>query len=240
MYRYKEIYSDIKKDILRNHYRAGTVMPTQDELAKKYNVSRLTLRKSLELLIDEGLIHTQQGSGTVVRAQLTNNSKELLPLDLPIGTTYSHRDQDITSKILSFGARLPNEIEQKSLKIKSNEPVYEIRRVRLKNGKVYSYEHTIMPTRIAPLDEKILKGSIYGYLGGERNIFMTDARRVIYAESASEYSSKALEIKKNAPLLVIEQIAYDQKGEAFEYSKARFDEDHSKFVIDVHRNEFWK
>lgn len=239
MYRYKEVYSDIKKDILRNHYRAGTLMPTQDELAEKYNISRITLRKSLNLLIEEGLIHTRQGSGTFVRAQLDDNSPELLPLDLPIGTTFSHRDQKITSKILFFGARLPNEQEQTNLKIKDNEPVYEIKRVRLRDNKIYSYEHTIMPTRIAPLNESILKGSIYGYLGGELKIFMTDARRVIYAESASEESAKALNVDKKASLLVIEQIAYDQKGEAFEYSKSRFDENHSKFVIDVHRNEFW-
>ncbi|AUI70862.1 GntR family transcriptional regulator [Companilactobacillus alimentarius] len=239
MYRYKEVYSDIKRDILRNHYRAGTLMPTQDELAKKYNISRITLRKSLDLLIDEGLIHTQQGSGTYVRPQLDENSPELLPLDLPIGTTYSHRDQKITSKILFFGARLPSEIEQKNLKVKANEPVYEIKRVRLRDNKIYSYEHTIMPTRIAPLDETILKGTIYGYLGGKMKIFMTDARRVVYAESASKESAQALNVDEGASLLVIEQIAYDQKGEAFEYSKSRFDENHSKFVIDIHRNEFW-
>ncbi|VDG19768.1 GntR family transcriptional regulator [Lactiplantibacillus mudanjiangensis] len=238
MYRYKEIYSDIKRDILRNHYRAGTPMPTQEALADKYKVSRLTLRKSLKMLSDEGLIHSQQGSGTIVRSQMADHLGELLPLDLPIGTTYTHRDQAITSKVLFFGARLPNETEQKNLRIEANEPVYEIKRARYRNGKNYSYEHTIMPTRILPLDEEILAGSIYDHLG-EKNVFMTDARRVVYAEGADSESGSALAVKPGTPLLVIEQIAYDQKGSAFEYSTSRFVEDHSKFVLDVHRNDIW-
>lgn len=239
MYRYKEIYSDIKREILRNHYRAGTAMPTQETLSEKYKVSRLTLRKALKMLSDEGLIHSQQGSGTIVRSRMSAGSEELLPLDLPIGTTYTHRDQAITSKIIFFGARLPTATEQSNLRIAASEPVYEIKRARYRDGKHYSYEHTIMPTRIAPLDESILAGSIYGYLGGKKNIFMTDARRVVYAQGASEESGTALGVKIYTPLLVIEQIAYDQKGEAFEYSTSSFVEDHSKFVVDVHRNEFW-
>jgi len=239
LYRYKEIYSDIKRDILRNHYRAGMAMPTQEALAHKYKVSRLTLRKSLQLLSDEGLIYSQQGSGTIVRSQIANNNGELLPLDLPIGTTYTHRDQKITSKILLFSARLPDETEQKNLRIAANEPVYEIKRVRFRNGKHYSFEHTIMPTRIAPLDKKILAGSIYDYLGIKKNLFMTDARRVVYAQAANEESSQALAVTVGTPVLVIEQIAYDQKGDAFEYSTSQFIEDHSKFVIDVHRSEYW-
>jgi len=239
LYRYKEIYSDIKGDILRNHYRAGTPMPTQEELAAKYKVSRLTLRKSLKMLSDEGLIHSQQGSGTVVRSQMNDSNGELLPLDLPIGATYTHRDQSITSSLLLFAARLPDATEQKNLRIEANEPVYEIKRVRYRDGKNYSFEHTIMPTRIMPLDEDILAGSIYDHLG-EKNIFMTDARRVIYAQGADDESAQALAVQPSTPLLVIEQIAYDQKGEAFEYSTSRFVEDHSKFVLDIHRNDSWQ
>ena len=44
LYKYREIYADIKRDILTNHYRAGTLLPTQEFFAEKYNVSRITLK----------------------------------------------------------------------------------------------------------------------------------------------------------------------------------------------------
>ena len=44
LYKYREIYSDIKRDILTNHYRAGTLLPTQEFFAEKYDVIRITLK----------------------------------------------------------------------------------------------------------------------------------------------------------------------------------------------------
>ncbi|CAM2910371.1 GntR family transcriptional regulator [Dellaglioa algida] len=234
MYRYREIYSDIKRDILTNHYRAGSLLPTQEILTEKYEVSRLTLKKSLNLLIDEGLVYSKQGSGTYVRPRMDTQSTEMLPLDLPIGVTYSHRDQKITSRLLYFNARLPTELERKNLQILSNDPVYEIKRIRLINNQVYSFEHSVMPVSVAPINEKILSGSVYDYLGSYAKIQLTDARRVVYAEPASEETSQALEVDMNSPIFVIDQIAYDQKGRAFEYSTSRFVSNHNKFVLDVH------
>lgn len=235
MYRYREIYSDIRKDILTNHYRSGQPLPTQEELIAKYNVSRLTLKKALQLLSNEGLIYSKQGAGTYVRVRLGDATDEMLPLDSPVGVVYSHRDQDIKSKILHFDARLPDETEQRNLNINKTQPVYEIKRVRFINQEYYSYEHTLMPTEIAPLDKEILKGSLYDYLGSVAKLHLTDARRIVYAQGASPEVAAALNIAPNSPVLVIEQTAYDQTGRPFEYSKSYFINDHSKFVLDVHR-----
>lgn len=237
MYKYRRIYSNIKKNILTNHYRAGTLLPTQEFFAEKYNVSRITLKRALELLENEGLIYSKQGSGTYVRKQIENPSEEMLPLDLPIGATFTHRDQEVKSEILHFSARLPTEEEQGNLFIESNSPVYEYKRVRIINDEIYSFEHTVMPVSIAPLNEEILSSSVYGYLGKEIQLQLTDARRVIYAKKANEEISNALNIKKNDPILTIEQVGYDQDGNAFEFSKSAFKSNKSKFVIDIHLND---
>lgn len=237
MFKYREVYSDIKRDILTNHYRAGNPLPTQEELSEKYNISRLTLKKSLHLLEEEGLIFSKRGSGTYVRQRLDTSTGELLPLDLPVGVTYSHRDQKITSKVLHFDARLPNKVEQKNLQIKANEPVYEIKRLRSINGKKYSFEHTIMPVSIIPIDEDVLKGSLYDYLGSVAKLQLTDARRIVFADAANEEDHTVFEVDPGSPLFVIEQVAYDQKGRAFEYSISKFIGDQSMFVLDVHLNK---
>lgn len=234
LYKYREIYSDIKRDILTNHYRAGTLLPTQEFFADKYNVSRITLKKALTLLENEGLIFSKQGSGTYIRSKIDNSTGELLPLDLPVGVTYSHRDQSIKSRLLFFDARLPSKEEQQHLLLNKTDPVYEFKRVRLVNKEIYSYEHVVMPVYIAPLTEEILQESVYDYLGSEVKLQLVDARRIVFADYATEEISNALNIAIDSPILVIEQIAYDQKGRAFEFSKSYFLSKKSKFVLDIH------
>ncbi|MGK0551394.1 GntR family transcriptional regulator [Enterococcus faecalis] len=234
MYKYREIYSDIKRDILTNHYRAGTLLPTQEFFSEKYGVSRITLKKALILLENEGLIFSKQGSGTYVRQKIENNGSELLPLDLPIGTTYSHRDQKISNRILYFDAGLPSPEAQQQLNLKANEPIYEFKRVRAINHKVYSFEHVMMPVHIAPLDISILEGSVYDYLGQHVKLQLVDARRIVYAQPATQELSEVLKIDLGAPVFVIEQIGYDQKGRAFEFSRSYFISSQTKFVLDVH------
>jgi len=236
LYKYREIYSDIKRDILTNHYRAGTLLPTQEFFSEKYDVSRITLKKALNLLENDGLIFSKQGSGTFIRPQIENRDSELLPLDLPVGVTYSHRDQKISSKILSFDARLPEKEEQHHLGITSSDPVYQFKRVRSINEQIYSLEHVVMPTQVAPLNEEILQGSVYDYLGHVAKLQLTDARRIIYADQATQEISDSLEIENGSPVLVIEQVAYDQKGSAFEFSKSYFISNKSKFSLDIHLN----
>lgn len=234
MYKYREIYTDMKRAILTNHYRAGSPLPTQEALTERYQVSRLTLKKALQLLIDDGLVYSKQGAGTFVRPRVAADSKELMPLDLPIGATDTHQDQPITSKTLYFNARLPEPTEQRHLQIDAAAPVYEFKRVRQINGKPYSFEHAVMPVAIAPLNEQILEGSVYEYLSQTAKLQLTDARRIVSATAADEETAAALAIEVGAPVFVIEQIAYDQQGAAFEYSISKFRGDHSRFSLDVH------
>lgn len=231
-YIYKIVYSDIKKDILFNHYRAGKAMPTQQSLCQKYNISRMTLIKVLEQLKKDGLIYSRRGAGTFVRPRLDEN-KKILPLTSPIGTTYSHRDQNITTTVIDFSAHLPNDNEQKKLNIPQSQPVYDFKRIRQINGQHYSLEHTIMPTKIIPLDEIILKESLYDYLG-KNKIFVTDVHRIVYADIANKSVAKYLQIPIKDPIFVIEQIAYDQKGRAFEYSTSKIIGHGNQFLIDIH------
>ncbi|MDN6196254.1 MAG: GntR family transcriptional regulator [Atopostipes suicloacalis] len=226
----------MKRNILTNHYRAGKLLPTQEELANKYDVSRATINKALKLLENERLIYSVQGSGTFVRQRMQENSSELLPFDYPVGVTYSHRDQEIESKILLFDISFPSQEIKEKLALKDDEPVYEFKRLRYLNGKIHSLEHTFMPISIVTLNEEILKGSVYDYLGSEAKLKLTDARRIVYSSESDKEISQAFHIKEGSPVLVIEQLAFDQTGDIFEYSSSYFPNEKTKFVLDIHLN----
>lgn len=63
---YRKVYLSIREKIENGEYPKGSLLPTESDLQKLFNVSRVTIRKAIELLSSEGYVITQQGRGTEV------------------------------------------------------------------------------------------------------------------------------------------------------------------------------
>lgn len=63
---YQQLMDDIKLDISNQKYRHGDKIPSETELAEIYNVSRITVRRAVSELCDEGYLAKHQGKGTFV------------------------------------------------------------------------------------------------------------------------------------------------------------------------------
>lgn len=63
---YQVIYQDFRKQITEGHLKPEERLPSEDELAAQYSVSKITVKKALEMLKEDGLIHRVQGRGTFV------------------------------------------------------------------------------------------------------------------------------------------------------------------------------
>ncbi|SFN58570.1 GntR family transcriptional regulator, arabinose operon transcriptional repressor [Pseudobutyrivibrio sp. UC1225] len=83
--KYEFIVNDIKKQINLGAYSVNEKIPSENQLAQKYDVTRQTVRHALSVLISEGYLYSKQGSGTFVAPQLKKrgNSK-----NIAVVTTY--------------------------------------------------------------------------------------------------------------------------------------------------------
>ncbi len=70
---YKQVYQSIKKNIINGQYAAGDRVPSEKELSDSFQVSRITSKKALELLVSDGLVFRQRGKGTFVSEDSTDN-----------------------------------------------------------------------------------------------------------------------------------------------------------------------
>ncbi|AMV60739.1 Transcriptional regulator, GntR family [Pediococcus damnosus] len=233
MYKYQEISEKIREEIVNGNFKAGGLLPDQNQLAEAYDTTRITIRKAIQSLIIEGIVYTKRGAGTFVRKDYLQNLDEGNSIDKPLGTTRTHPNKKVTSKVLNLDARLPNQEEQANLMITATEPVYVIDRVRYINKKVYSYEHTIMPTAVAQITREILEGSIYSYLMDKCHLTISGSHRIVKADKATQQDTKALGIGEGEPVLVIQQVSYLEDGEPFEFSKSRFPYQTSQVTADV-------
>ena len=71
---YYQLKEYIKEAIIKGHYKPNDRLPTEEELCKTFAISRPVVRQAYELLLREGLIERQKGSGTFVKQTVKRNS----------------------------------------------------------------------------------------------------------------------------------------------------------------------
>lgn len=64
---YQQVANDLHEAIVNDVYHVGARVPTETELSRLYDVSRITIRKAIEMLVEEGLLAKRQGKGTFVQ-----------------------------------------------------------------------------------------------------------------------------------------------------------------------------
>lgn len=220
MEKYKFIYNDIKNKIDNNVFKSGEKIPNEIDLSKEYGCSRMTIKKGMELLVQEGLIYRKKGLGSFVMTH-SNSSRIEIPERELSGLTKNTK-QKLQSKILEFKLEFASKKVAQALEIKQNDPVYKIHRLRSINGRPHVLELTYMNTQLTPgIDENVLNHSIYSYLENQLNLKIASAKKITRADKSTEEDQKYLGLKSEEPVLEIEQIAYLDNGTPFEYSFSR-------------------
>ncbi|HAS10389.1 MAG TPA: hypothetical protein DCS55_07715, partial [Acidimicrobiaceae bacterium] len=118
--RYVAIADDLRRQITSGDLAAGAVLPSEADLAGSYGVSRVTVRKALELLRSEGLIGSRQGFGWFVAVPVVRRSLATLST---IEADLAAQGREPVRKVLSFRFR---DLD--------GEPELEVVRVNLADG----------------------------------------------------------------------------------------------------------
>lgn len=232
--KYKNIIKDIKEKIKSDIYKSNEKLPSENELAKEYNVSRMTVNKALLDLERDKYIYKIQGSGTYVRERIVSKK---------FGSAVSF-SKDISktgnipgSKLLNFKQLLfeddINLFKKFGLSQKDNIIFFE--RLRLSNNEPVAISSTYVSQKFIPdFDISVLKNSFYEYLSKRYNITPICKHYEISAILPSNFQKKWLNIDFGA-LLKVSHYSYTQKGYIFEYNETVYLGDKFNYVTN---NEF--
>ncbi|MGN1407208.1 GntR family transcriptional regulator [Lactobacillus sp.] len=222
MKKYQYVADTIKNRIFDGTYPAQSFLPSQDQLATEFNVSKITIKSALDLLARQGFVYKESGLGTLVLSNLSLVNKHDAPVDSFMGLTSEQGDDHVTSKVIKFAVEFPDQDLCTKLNLEPNNPVYEIIRLRLIDKEPFIIEHTYMPVKDVPgLSKQVLEGSVYDYLHQKLHIKFGGAYRKIKAAVPDEYDIKYLGATKETPILEIEQIVWTNSGTNIEYSRSR-------------------
>ncbi|MCI1880963.1 MAG: GntR family transcriptional regulator [Sporolactobacillus sp.] len=223
MIRHEEISKIIARRIKNRVYPPLSQIPTQNELAKEFHTSRVTVKRAIDTLVNEGLLVSNRGSGTYVMTnplvnKLNFSGKSYRGLTATMG---DEKDR-ITNEILQFDSLFPDERLQKILLLDRSQPVYRIVRLRNLDQRPFQLEHTFMPIHVIPgITEKVLSASIYSHIQDVLGLKIGRSYRVVKADKPDHWDLEYLECQKNDPVLEVEQVVYLDNGVPFEYSRSR-------------------
>lgn len=230
MLKYQEIANDLQKKIANQEYKINDQLPLEKEMCEEYGVSRITIKKAVDILVMKGLVIKRRGSGTFVKGLDNSEIKEIGEKNILCGFSELFNDKKVLSKIIDFKVVNANEEISEKLQISSDEFVYYICRVRYANDEPYVIEYTYMPINIiSGLKREVLEESIYRYIEEVLNLKIKSSHRVIRAISPNELEGRYLEIDAYSPLLEVEQVAFLDNGQPFEYSKSHHRNDKFEF-----------
>jgi GntR family transcriptional regulator, transcriptional regulator of bglA len=189
-------------------------------LIKKFEVSRNTIRKAINQLVNRGFIYQVQGSGMFLREKSGSDTINLGSLR---GLTKDLTSKTIETKILALQVVEADEKIATQLRCEVRSKLYYIKRLRIVDKEPFSIEISYFKKEIVPyLNEDIASNSIYSYLIEDLKLNIGFADKVINSEKVDEASAALLHVNPLDPALIIENTVCLTNGTIFELSKSIF------------------
>ncbi len=209
----------------------GDRLPTEHDLAAWFGVSRMTLRHALAELTRRGLVTRAVGrhGGTFVAAPKLEQDLTTLA-----GFSEQMRRHGMVAgaRVLTATQRAAGPAAAAALRLAEDDPVYEVRRIRLADGRPMVLERSLFPAARFPgmLDCR-LDGSLYELLEVKYGQRPHRARESLEPVTAGVREAEALEIAEGAPLMLVVRTAYARSGEPLEYARDLFRGDRTRVVV---------
>jgi len=218
--KYKEIAEWLEQEIRDGKFDETKKLPTEEELIKKFEVSRNTIRKAINQLVNRGYIYQVQGSGMFLREK---SGSDYINLGSLRGLTKDLTSKKIETKILALHVVEADEGIAKQLRCEAGTRLYYIKRLRLVENEPFSIEISYFKKDIVPyLNEDIASSSIYDYLIEDLKLNIGFADKVINCEKINEENANLLQVNSLDPALIIENTVWLTNGTIFELSKSLF------------------
>lgn len=212
---YSQLASALRSAIECGEFAQDAQIPTEAALGQKYDVSRITVRKAVDELIEEGLLTRCRGKGTFVTMRKpVSNNYPFMSFDQACRTS----GKEPRTTLLSYTLEPPGKKTSAFLKLNSNDRVITIKRLRVADDQPVSVETEIFPESFTFLSQESLVESMTTVLS-RHNLYPVHGSSVITICYANAEESELLGVEEDAPLLRIYNEIRDQSRKPLQISK---------------------
>jgi GntR family transcriptional regulator len=224
---YQQLQRAIREAIEKRVLAPDDALPAERQIASELSVSRITVRKAIEGLVEEGLLVRRQGSGNFVAARIEKNFAKL--------TSFSEdmraRGRTPHSEWLkrSEGAVTPE--EALTLRLSPGAPVYRFHRLRFADDAPMCLEYATVARECLPSLEAV-DTSLYEALerAGNRPVRALQRLRALLLNTEQ---AKLLHAREGDAGLLVERVGFLRDGRAVEFCQSFFRGDTYDFVAEL-------
>lgn len=205
-------------------------IPSERELMARYGVSRATVRRAIEALITDGLLHRVHGKGTFVARPRLESRLHLASFSQDM----RRRGLEPSSRLLGVGQDEP---PAEVLGFLGDGPAWRIDRLRLADGQPIALEHSWYSLALLPgLDTHPLGGSLYALLAEEYDVVIDAAEQTLWGETAEGRTADLLTAPAHTPLLVFRRLS-SSRGRPVEHVVSRYRGDRYQVHMSLSRDD---
>lgn len=205
-------------------------LPRELDLCRALGLSRATVRRCFQDLVDEGVVVRKPGQGTFIKDQRTAYAD----LSLNFTTRMQSIGKVPTSRILGLRKVRAHQGVERQLHLEEGTPVWEIRRVRLGDDVPMELNYVYIPCELCPdLNRDAIKQSLYAYLASVAGVLPAAVTETYEAINLDKREAELLDQPVGKAAMRILRITSDNYGKPFESSIIISCSGHAKLKVHV-------
>jgi len=213
---YEQVADLLRRQIQADGLKPGAPLPPESALIARFKTSRVTTRKALDLLVNEGLVVRRQGKGTFVASPKIQQDLHSLR---GFAEVMAARGGEQAMEVVEFGVVGADSRVARWLRLAPGESVLRIKRRHFLQGAPVAYALISIPYglgRAFTIDE-VSTISIYALLEEKTRVEVKRAAQVIRAVAADQHTAELLALPRAAPVMMTERVTYSADEIPIEY-----------------------
>lgn len=229
---YVQIKEGIRESIESGELHPLDRVPSEIELAERYGVSRMTARKAVDHLVNEGFVFRQPGKGTFVAEPKIPHG---LSTRLSFSASMERLGRKLRTRILTASIVQAPPHVARTLRMLDGAAAVHLRRLRIVDGSPAALHIAYLPGQFAAILEADLTGSLTKAMA-DLGLGVVRAQDTVEAVVASSDEARLLKIPPGSPLVRIEGVAFSADRQPLRYTDALYRGDKFRFALDPDSN----
>ena len=199
--KYYRLYEMIREQILSGRLQPNEQCPTEDDLCRQHGLSRGTVRKAFDALVNEGLIRREQGRGNFVNPPKTT----LATFALADSARQPNQTRNLILEVLPANTEVAARLE-----LNAGEPIIHAVQIQLMNGTPILLEERYLAQSLCAdlVNEDIETQSLHWLLIHKYKLPLVRVTHTIEARSATESVAEALNVGVGSPIFFVDRLTY--------------------------------
>lgn len=212
---YFQISQRIERAIQDGTLAPGSRLENEIAFGERLGLSRPTMRRAFQELVDKGLVVRRRGVGTQVVHGRVTRGIELTSLYDDLDRAGQHPE----TTVLRFEQVEAEQEVAEELGLKAGTAVLHVKRLRKTDHTAVAVMNNWLPPRFLDLERADLEEHGLYRLLRSRGATLKVAKQRIGARKANSEESELLDLERGAALLTMERTAFDSSGEAVEFGR---------------------